>query len=136
MAHAPRTPTSRALAGFGLVALSAWVVFIVIEIATVPEPGARTVEALATQAASSLAERDAEALQALLVDDAPADYADQLLAGLPATDGGLEAVVRDSGRDEVIVVRAPAGGDSCLAWQVVPEDGRYLLGVIPPVNGC
>ncbi|MCZ2848460.1 hypothetical protein [Modestobacter sp. VKM Ac-2978] len=136
MARAPRTPTGGALAALGLVALSAWVVFIVIELATVPEPGAPTVDALATQTASSLTQGNAEALQALLVDDAPADYAEQLLAGLPATEGDLEAVVRDSGRGDVIVVRAPAGGDSCLAWQVVPEDDRYLLGVVPPVNGC
>ncbi|MCZ2812288.1 hypothetical protein O2W15_12675 [Modestobacter sp. VKM Ac-2979] len=136
MARAPRTPTGGALAALGLVALSAWVVFIVIELATVPEPGAPTVDALATQTASSLTQGNAEALQALLVDDAPADYAEQLLAGVPATEGDLEAVVRDSGRGDVIVVRAPAGGDSCLAWQVVPEDDRYLLGVVPPVNGC
>ncbi|MCZ2822376.1 hypothetical protein O2V63_18710 [Modestobacter sp. VKM Ac-2977] len=136
MARAPRTPTGRALATLCLVALSAWVVFIAIEIATVPERGAPTVDALASQTASSLTQRDAEALQALLVDDAPADYAEQLLAGLPATEGDLDAVVRDSGRGDVIVVREPAGGDSCLAWQVVPEDDRYLLGVIPPVDGC
>lgn len=136
MARGPRTPTGRALATLGLVALSAWVVFIVIEIGTVPEPGAPTVDALATRTASSLTQRDPEALQALLVDDTPADYAEQLLAGLPATEGDLQAAVRDSDRGDIVVVRGPAGGDSCLAWQVVPEDDRYLLDVVPPVDGC
>ena len=61
---------------------------------------------------------------------------EQLAAKVRPLGGDLEAVVRDSGRGDVIVVRAPAGGDSCLAWQVVPEDDRYLLGVVPPVDGC
>ncbi|MCZ2806440.1 hypothetical protein O2W18_15120 [Modestobacter sp. VKM Ac-2983] len=136
MAHAPRTPTGRALAALGLAAVSAWAAFVVIEILTVPEPGASSVDALATRTASALDQRDADALQALLVGDAPGDYAEQLLAGFPSTRSGPEGVVSDSARGEVIVVRAPAGSGTCLAWQVVHEDGRHLLGIVPPLDGC
>jgi hypothetical protein len=136
MARAPRTPTGRALAALGSAAFAAWVVFVVIELLTVPEPGAPSVDTLARSVTSSLDHRDADALQALLVDDAPGDYAEQLLAGLPSARNGPEGAVRDSVRGEVIVVRDPAGSGTCLAWQVVREDERHLLGIIPPVDGC
>ncbi|MGY1837983.1 MULTISPECIES: hypothetical protein [unclassified Modestobacter] len=136
MVRAPRSPTGRALATVGVLAFCSWVTFVAIEIATVPEPGAASVDALATQVASSLAQRDADTFQALVVDDAPADYAEQLFASLPSAGSGLEAVVESSGRADVIVVADPAGRGTCLAWQVVPDDERYLLGVVPPLTGC
>lgn len=136
MAHVPRTPTGRVLAALAVVAVCAWVAFVAIEILTVPTPGAPSLDALATRTASALDQRDADALQALLVDDAPADYAERLLAGLPSAGDGPEVAVRGSERGDVIVVRAPAGRGTCLAWQVVHDDDRHLLGVVPPVDGC
>ncbi|MGY1842600.1 hypothetical protein [Modestobacter sp. SYSU DS0875] len=136
MARAPRSPTGRGLAALGIVVFVAWVAFVAIEIATLPVPGTASVDALATRVASAVEQRDVDALQALMVDDAPADYADQLLADLPSPDDGLEGVVRSSGRGDVLVVDDPAGRGTCLAWQVVHQDERYLLGVVPPLDGC
>ncbi|WP_299952326.1 hypothetical protein [uncultured Modestobacter sp.] len=136
MARRPRSPTGRGLAAVGVLVLVAWIAFITIEIATEPEAGAASVDALTARAASALGQRDADALQELMVDDAPADYADQLLDGFPATDGALDGEVERSDRGDAIMIADPAGQGTCLTWQVVPEDGRYLLDVVPPLTGC
>jgi hypothetical protein len=128
----PRQPRRKNfLAALLLLGLLAWLIAILVSLAGEPPEGSSSPDALRSDVAAAVRERDADRLQNLFAEDTVADgYAEALLDRVDDA-APLSAALRTAGGGRLLALEAPG---VCLSWSLAHRDDRWFLDGVPPLH--